>query len=278
MKAANGAAFQDGETFLTIDGLRLRVATSGCGPPLLLLNGLGASLERWKPLLFPLRNRTLIAVDAPGTGLSSTPLPPMSIGKLADLHDRLLRELGLEIVDLLGFSFGGAVAQALAYRHPGRVRRLVLVATGPGLGGWPASPAAASELLHPWRYWSPPRLRLVAPFLYGGRMRDPDFAAGYADRSIAVPPSLIGYWTQVSALVGWSSLPWLHLISAQTLVIAGDDDPISPPKNAELLANCIPDAVLQLVSGGGHLFLFDSTDRVAPAIHRFLGAAVDSHD
>jgi pimeloyl-ACP methyl ester carboxylesterase len=83
----------------------------------------------------------------------------------------LLDTLGLERVDVLGYSFGGGLAQELAYRAPERVRRLVLCATAPGLGGVPPKPMAALMLATPARYYHPRLLELSLAHIAGGRTR-----------------------------------------------------------------------------------------------------------
>src|SRR2546423_15336278 len=81
---------------------------------------------------------------------------------------RLLDRLGLERVDVPGGSWGGALAQELARRHPDRVRRLVLAAPSPGLIAVPGDPRVLLRMATPLRYWSRPYFERVAPVLYGG--------------------------------------------------------------------------------------------------------------
>ena len=133
-------------------GLRLRVGRHGSGPPLLLITGIGAHLDMWAPFARHAGERELIAFDPPGAGLSQRPRRPLRMRGLARVVAALLDTLGLERVDVLGYSFGGGLAQELAYRAPERVRRLVLCATAPGLGGVPPKPMAALMLATPARY------------------------------------------------------------------------------------------------------------------------------
>src|SRR5262249_18447622 len=125
-----------------VDGLRLRVAVRGTGRPLLLLMGIGGNLDIWAPFEDALDGRVVrtITVDAPGTGGSDPYLVPRRMRGLARTMEHLLDALGEERVDVLGVSFGGVLAQQLAHQAPHRVGRLVLAATGPGLGGIPRSP------------------------------------------------------------------------------------------------------------------------------------------
>src|ERR1700694_288691 len=104
--------------FIEIRGIRLRIAVHGQGSPLLLINGLGANIEMWEPLRRLLTDRQTIAFDAPGAGASAKPTMPLHMRDLAELVNELLDELGYTVVDVLGYSLGGAVAQQLAHQHP----------------------------------------------------------------------------------------------------------------------------------------------------------------
>ena len=104
---------------------------------MLLLGGLGNSLGVWDNLVGELPDFDTIAVDAPGTGFSSTPVLPLSMAELADVYVSLVRSLGLEAVSVLGLSFGGAVAQQLAYQSPGVVEHWCCAEPAPASAGFP---------------------------------------------------------------------------------------------------------------------------------------------
>lgn len=253
--------------------LRLRVGRYGRGRPLLLITGIGAHLDMWAPFARRTTGHELIAFDPPGAGLSQRPRLPMRMGGLAAVVQRLLDELGLDRVDVLGYSWGGGLAQELARQAPDRVRRLILCATGPGLGGTPPRPLAALMLATPARYYHPRLLALSVPYIAGGRTaRERAVLAGQAADRLRRPPDLLGYAFQLYAVSGWSSLRWLHSLPQPTLVVAGEEDPSVPLGNARALAGRIPDARLHVVKGGGHLFLLDEPENVAPAILDFLGS------
>src|SRR4051795_7740452 len=192
-------------------GLRLRVGRHGAGPPLLLITGIGAHLDMWAPFAQHAGERELVAFDPPGAGLSQRPTLPLRMTGLARVVTDLLDALGLERVDVLGYSFGGGLAQELAHRAPARVRRLVLCATAPGLGGSPPRPVAALMLASPARYYHPRLLELSVAHIAGGRTaRDPGALARHAGERLLHPPSALGYAYQLYAVAGWSSLPWLR--------------------------------------------------------------------
>ncbi len=251
--------------------LRVTVENPGVGRPLLLINGIGATGDLFGPLRRHLTDRETIAFDAPGVGGSPGRLMPFSMRSLAATVAGLVDELGHDRVDVLGLSWGGALAQELARRHPEVVHRLILTATMPGVTSIPGRPAAVATLMSPARYYSPEYLKRIAPTLYGGAIRShPELLDEHAKQRAARPPSQLGYLYQLSAIQRWTSLPWLHRLPQRTLVLAGDDDPIVRLANGRLLASRIPDARLHVVEGGGHLFLFTRSEEMAGVIVDFL--------
>lgn len=259
-------------TFLDVGGLRIRVADRGRGPrPLLLVPGIGTSLEIWEPLLEALGDVRTLAFDPPGAGMSSVPRLPLRLPRLARLVTDVLDALGHDEVDLLGVSWGGALAQQVARQAPRRVRRLVLAATSCGLGSIPGHPLALAAIANPLRFHSRSFFELVAPYLYGGASRrSPLQRSDEAELWQRRPPSFRGYAYQLAAIAGWSSLPWLHRLPHPALVMSGDEDPLVPLANARILAARIPGADLHVVTGGGHLFLLNHAAESASAIRQFL--------
>ena len=257
---------------IDVEGIRLHVEAFGDGPPLLLINGIGAHAGMWKPLREALPGPRLIAFDAPGTGQSATPPIPLSLEALARVAEGVLDELGVEQADVLGYSFGGAVAQRLARRSPERVRRLVLASTTPGWGGVPGSLRTLARMSTPLRYYWRSYYESIAGDLMGGRLRrDEAFVRRLGEDRLANPPDPLGYAWQLAALsTDFGSLPWLHRVTQPTLVVTGDDDPVMPLANALLLAHKLPDARLLVAPGEGHLLLLDPDSRALPAIHDFV--------
>src|SRR5512132_1242215 len=261
--------------FVDVGGIRLRTSVRGCGPPLLLVTGLGASLELAGPFEQELTARGVqtVAFDAPGIGESAAYTLPRRMPGIARTIEAMLDALGYDRVDVLGVSLGGVVAQQLAHQAPRRVQRLVLAATGPGLGGVPGSPRVLLALATPRRYYRPDHYRRIAGRLYGGAARrDPDALLHGSVARFIERPSVWGYVGQLFAISGWTSLPWLRTLRQPTLVLAGDDDPIVPLANGRILARCIPHARLHVVRGGGHLFLLERPARIAAVVAGFLEA------
>lgn len=261
--------------FVDIDGVRLRTAVAdGDGRPLLLITGLGASLDLAAPFERALNDRGLptISYDAAGVGESTQYTWPRRMSGVARTAERLLDALGHETVDVFGVSLGGVVAQQLAHQAPDRVRRLVLAATGPGLGGVPGSPKVLWALATPRRYYQPDYYRRVAAALYGGAARrDPDALLHGSLARFQHRPTIRGYAAQLYSIAGWSSTPWLWRLRQPTLVLAGDDDPIVPLINGRIMAWLIRDARLQVISGGGHLFVLEQPAAIADQVAEFLG-------
>jgi len=270
---------ETGVTRVNAGGLRIRAAVRGDGRPLLLISGIGGNIEMWEPFERALVGRSIqtITFDAPGTGGSEGWTIPRRMSTIADVAAGVLDALGYDEVDVLGVSFGGAVAQQLARQAPRRVRRLVLAATAPGvpgLGGIPGRPRAMLALATPRRYYDRDYLRSVAATIYGGRIRnDPELFAQQSHARLLKPPSVRGYVAQLFAIAGWTNLPWLPFMRHPTLVLAGDDDPIIPVVNGRILAGLIPGAKLVVIPGGGHLFLLEQADDAARHVLNFLGEA-----
>jgi pimeloyl-ACP methyl ester carboxylesterase len=236
-----------------------------------MVGGIGANVEVWEPLTALLAGRKLICFDAPGTGLSPVPDHRYSMRDLAGVVAALIDHLDLPAVDVLGYSLGGALAQEFAHLYPHRIRRLILAGTIPGLGGV-QNPLTVIEMFDPRLVVAGPdrRMRKVARLVGGRSADDPAVLLAYERRRLRHPPTLAGYRFQLRAVMGWSSITWLHTLSAPTLVLAGGRDPIVPLVNSQIFARLIPDCRRHVVPGGGHLFMLDQPDDVGPVIEAFL--------
>jgi poly(3-hydroxyalkanoate) depolymerase len=259
---------------VTVGGRGLRVAvregTPGW-PPLLLCNGIGASLELFQPFVDALDpRRPVIRFDMPGIGGSSAPVVPYHLATLPSLLAGLLDQLGYEQADVLGISWGGGLAQQFALSRPDRVRRLVLVATGPGALMVPGHPRVLLRMLTPRRHRDPGYAARIAGELYGGSARtDPMAARDLLHATTRLGPAR-GYFYQLLSTIAWTSLPRLPRLRAPTLILAGDDDPIIPLVNGRIMHRLIPHSQLHIYHGG-HLELAADTGRLASAIEAFLG-------
>src|SRR5215468_2777828 len=238
-------------------------------PPLLLFNGIGANIELVEPFLDALRGPEAIVFDVPGVGGSPAPRLPYRPSTLARLTARLLDQLGHAQVDVLGVSWGGAPAQQFAFQQAARCHRLVLAATSPGHLMVPGRLNVLLKMATPRRYRDPEYMRRIAGDIYGGALRNqPEMLRNHL-RHVRWS-SDYGYYLQLAAGFGWSSLPWLPFLQQPTLVMAGTDDPIVPVINGRILAKLIPRSQFVTIDDG-HLFLLTSAKQSAGVIAEFLG-------
>ena len=255
-----------------VDGQTLRV---GIRPgdrtmrPLLFFNGIGANIELIAPFLDAFEGPEAIVFDVPGVGGSPAPKLPYRPSTLARLSARLLDQLGHRQVDVLGVSWGGALAQQFAFQQAKRCRRLVLAATSPGHLMVPGRPGVLLKMASPRRYRDPGYMKQIAGDIYGGVLRhQPNLLRDHLAH--VRWSSDYGYYLQLAAGFGWSSLPWLPFLRQPTLVMSGTDDPIVPVINGRILAKLIPDSRFVTIDDG-HLFLLTSAKQSAGVISEFLG-------
>jgi pimeloyl-ACP methyl ester carboxylesterase len=268
--------------------VRLAWCSLGTGPPLVLIMGLGGTLDVWSPpfLRALSRDYTIIVFDNRGMGRSADGRRPVTIETMADDTASLMRKLGYREYGVLGFSMGSLVAQEVALRFPGRVRALVLYATTPGgreavldaragsgageAGGTPdgsaASPApqpsagtAVASLFDLARRLFPEEYRRAHP--------------NYLDL-VPKPRSLSdvrGFGRQIGALAAWRG-SWTRLprLRMPVLLLSGAEDELTPPVNAVRMATRIPQSWLVRIAGGGHGVMYQYPQRVARVVTTFL--------
>jgi poly(3-hydroxyoctanoate) depolymerase len=234
-------------------------------PPLLMLHGIGTEHQRWGRTR-ELMDRTTVAFDVRTEHLGARP----SMRTFAKFVARLLLELDMPHVDVIGFSWGGMAAQQLVHDHPAQVRRLVLMSTSPGFMSVPARPSSTRTVMSPHR--DAERMPELIRKLYGGDFIDnPDLVQ---ELGLIRPIDEQAYRRQLWALLGWTSVPWLPSLRARTLILHADNDPVFPYVNAALMRGLIRGAILRKVAGGGHLFVLTRPEQSAHQVNAFL----DSRD
>ena len=208
--------------FISVGGVRLRVSREAAARTAstdrsCLINGIGGTLEMCTPLREELAGRSVIAFDMPGSGMSPPLRTPMRMRGLAALIAELIARLGHERVDVLGYSFGGVVAQELARRHPERVRRLVLCATLPGWPSIPGDPIALWLMLTPARYYDARLAKVMVPRIAGGRTAQRPGGTAAATWSGAAPTrrACADTSTRSTRSTGWTSHPWLSRLGCR---------------------------------------------------------------
>ncbi len=259
---------------IDIKGQLLRVAIrpgNGSGIPLLLVNGIGVSLEVFQPFIDELDPGTeVIRFDVPGTGGSPKSTMPYRFSTLASWIKQILDQFGYKQVDVLGISWGGGLAQQFAFQYRQRCRRLILVSTAPGTIMVPGRPSVLAKMATPRRYQDPTYMAEIAPDIYGGDLQsNPEFVRHMSHSMHSNEP--MGYFYQLMAAMGWTSLPWLRFLRQPTLILAGDDDPIVPAINAKIMHRLIPHSRLHIYPGG-HLGLLTHARELTTHIEDFLSA------
>lgn len=251
--------------------IHVRPAVGGAGIPLVIANGIGASLEILQPFVDALPAEIeVVRFDIPGVGGTAPPRRPYRFSGLARMLRRGLDQLGYHTVDVLGISWGGGIAQELAILRNGRCRRLVLVSTATGAVMMPGSPRVLAVMASPRRYRDVAFARRVVGTIYGGAVRqDPDRALRVLAKVTDGFGANRSYMMQLLAMASWTSLPWLRRIRQPTLILAGDDDPLVPIVNARLMAALIPNARLHIYHDG-HIALLTDPTAYAPLIADFL--------
>jgi pimeloyl-ACP methyl ester carboxylesterase len=258
-----------------VNDIDLYYEVHGEGPNLVLIEGLGYHTWMWYRQIpeFSGKFRTLI-YDNRGVGLSDKPPGPYSHEQNADDLAALLNHLEWERTHVLGVSMGGFIAQTFALSYPGSVDRLVLVATGFGGPNMVPIPMEAAQALLP-RPDLPEeeQIRLAMPIAFGDRSWAEQHPEEF-DRIVAwrleqmQPPE--ARMAQIMAGVAFNVENRLGEIRAPTLVIAGSEDNVVPPGNADLLAQSIPNARLDIIPGAGHLAFIEQPERFNRDVIDFL--------
>jgi pimeloyl-ACP methyl ester carboxylesterase len=248
------------------------------GRPLVMLQHFRGNLDNWDPALTDAlaAEREVILLEYPGVGSSSGEFGP-SIADVARRMIASITELGLDEIDLLGFSIGGFVAQEIALVRPALVRRLVLAATGPkgapGMHGWREDIAAAA------RGESKPENLLYIMFAHTetSQAKGMEFLRRFLERQAGrdAPTSDAARDAQYDAVVEWgipnhAALQRLTAIKSPTLIIQGDNDLMIPTKLSHLMAGLIPDAQIRIYPDAAHGFLFQYPVEVAADVNAFL--------
>lgn len=234
--------------------------------PLLFFNGIGANLELAFGLGEMMPDRDILTFDMPGIGGSEPPLLPYMPWQMGRVARELIERRGWQDLDVMGVSWGGAMAQQFAIQHRKRVKHLILCATTAGITMIPGNPEALLKMRDTRRYSDPAYMRENFQTLYGDN--DQEGASSHAMALKAPHPR--GYMYQMLSMLGWSSLPFIRFLKMPTLVMMGDRDRIVPLANGHILNTALPNSHLHVVKNGGHLFLVTKSAETIPVITNFL--------
>ena len=269
---------------VTIHGHDVGYRRAGDGEAVVLVHGLAGSSRTWRAVMPTLAaNYDVIAPDLLGHGESAKPMGDYSLGAHASGLRDLLDALGVAKATIVGHSFGGGVAMQLAYQHPDRCDRLVLVASG-GLG------REVSWLL---RLVTLPGAEQLMPLVFPRWLADRGTSLGQLlHRRGLRAPRLGEMWRSYSSLAGTenrkafvrtirtviepggqtvSALDRLHLAAhLPTLVVWGARDDIIPVAHAHVAQEAIPGSRLELLDGVGHFPHTEAPERFVAVLADFL--------
>lgn len=249
----------------------------GSGDPLVLIMGLGGDLQAWAqqvPVLS--RHFRVITFDNRGAGRTSAPDRPYSIATMADDVADLLDQLNVPKAHILGFSMGGYIAQEFALKYPGRVDRLILLATAPAIDGYGRNVVKGWMDVRRSNMSREQVVRLSSTWLYSAElMNDPDRFERSVTNSLNNPYAQQdhAFIRQAQAVLAFDARDRLANVKAETLILAGNEDILVPPRNSEALAKLIPGAKLRVLSGA-HLGCIEFPGEYNTAVLDHLGAAV----
>ena len=250
------------EEMVTVDGLRLRYWDAGDGPPVVLVHGIGASLEYWRFTVGALaREHRVLAIDLPGFGFSERGPKIPTLAETADLMVGFLDALGLERASFIGNSLGGLICLETALRHPNRLDRLIL-SDSAGLGRevsffWRlvAIPVVGSALIELNRWLA---LRGWINLFYQPQGSEPELVercqkwvarSDLTDTIVGAARSGVDLRGQRSEIVRVEQLARLDV---PTLLVWGRDDWVIPPSHGEVAQRLMPNARLVFIDRCGH--------------------------
>jgi 3-oxoadipate enol-lactonase len=248
----------------------------GTGYPLLMINGLGSSVEMWSPFWKRLAEHyRVILFDNRGVGRSTVPDTPYTISAMAEDAANLLNALGIPSAFVYGASMGGQIAQSLVLDFPQKVQALVLgMTTSGGKHAVLPSPETMAKLAQLAR----PQPGITAQEILWSVEYTPEFLESHRAElereaaSVRYPTSPIGFRRQSEASMSFDSYDRLPSIRTPTLVLAGSRDILMRPENARLIASRVPGARLHIVEGAAHGFTREKPAESINVILEFLSS------
>jgi pimeloyl-ACP methyl ester carboxylesterase len=257
------------------NGIEIFYEITGSGPPLTMIMGLGCSSRQWQWMVpFLAESFQVITFDNRGVGRTSKPDREYTTDLFAEDSAELLKALGIERTHIFGISVGGMIAQKYALNYPEMVDRLVLGCTMPNFFHLPPA-AEDSERMQTSQLLPPDesvdvmmRLFLSEKFFN----ESPDQAAALKKIMLAekLEQGEDAFLLQLGAAMSHDTLEQVKDITAPTLVIAGDLDPMAPVENSRFLAEQISDSTLIEFPGVRHAFWVEKCKEASDIIKKFL--------
>lgn len=257
---------------IAVAGGEIYYEETGRGQPLIFVSGLNGVARYWQTQLPAFSSRyRVITYDQRGTGQSDRQQREFSVDQMALELAQLMDALGIERAHLVGLSTGGAIGQTLAIEQPQRIARLVLCSTWTYCDPWFRRLFEARRALY--QQAGPELHAMFHPlFLY-----PPDYVNAHdADideerrRNVGSAPPVEVSVGRINALLAFDRRAGLARIQSPTLVLASDNDFITPGYHAEVLKRAIPGARLAILDGGGHSISKTRTDEFNRLVLDFL--------
>jgi len=248
--------------------IKLYYEKAGAGPPLFLVNGLGGDTRAWCYLLPHLnKSFTTIVYDMRCAGKSDKPEDPFCIADLSDEADALIEHLGYDKVSLLGFSMGGVVALDMALNHSDKIDKLALVSTMPAsMDMYPIPDFVMSLFVR--TDVSPMLIEMIYDVLFGSTFKIIHSAKEWVDFKMNDdnPQPADAYLNQLNAVKSFDLRSKVEKLKLPTLIVAGDEDLVIPPKNAQWLHEHIKGSKMVMLETVGHMIPLESPERLTKLV------------
>ncbi len=249
----------------------------GTGHPVVFLSGLGGSRFGWWKQIEPFsRQFRVINMDNRDAGDSARGTGPYTIADMAEDTAGLIQNLKIAPAHIVAISMGGMIAQELVIQHPDLVDKLVLASTtAGGPAGVSPAPEITALLMRGATEDLETRVRKTYPLIAGlGYMAaHPEDLDQIVQFALARPMSVESYQRQLGACAIYLTrgvADRLGRITAPTLIVHGELDPLIPYPNGRYLAAHIPGARLVTLPGVGHLSMIEAPDRFNADVSQFL--------
>jgi len=258
---------------IDVDGFALHAVEDGQGRPVVFGHGFLYDWRMWQePMGMLAPEHRVVAWDSRGHGGSGLPVGDWTMEDQADDYIRVMDALGIDQAVVVGLSMGGMAALRLALRHPQRLRGLVLIDTSAGgetlvrrTRYRMLSLLARTFGIRPWL------LKEASKVMYGATFRrhHPERVREWTAPMARFDPKVIARTLRPIVKRG-SVVSRLPTITAPALVIVGDEDQTTPPRESEVIAERLPSARLVTLGATGHMSALERPEQTAALIREFL--------
>lgn len=253
----------------------------GKGTPLIFIMGQGGTIKHFKSSIlfnefkkYIFKEFKTLLYDNRGIGQSDDIDKQYTIKTLSDDLARLMDDLNLGKVNILGFSMGGMITQEVMINYPEKIEKAVIGSTHCGR---PKYIMPSKEIFTgppPFQEGITPEIRIKyqIPLVYTQDFitNNPDIIESIIQNYISHPVPLKVYQKQINAVLKFKSYKKLPRVQIPTLILHGKDDLLVPPQNAKILFDLLPRAKLKMFENCGHALLIEQTEAVMNAILDFL--------